>query len=307
MWRRFLRFLLSPWNKHWYLNTSLLLSYLLIKQAVYIGENYEKCLGNYLNKTGNLESNFKVDPFIGSSVMCRIMINVDLSIKFYSFGYFFASQNFTKIEASCMQSEMSGPDYVEYYLKTALYNRSTKMPKNEIEAKTTLLSDWFNDRIKENLYKCRELEEERWFFNHIFNISRYENTLLNDNFKTIKEFCFKQYMLKEKLLQSDFNLTMEFQPISDIFCRYHVVEPFKNEAIALLFWTFFGLEKMDTSKKMCAIDLVEKFMIIEKLTGISAAAAFGMNDEQKDVELKHFDRLCRQLYKSLNNNCFYTK
>lgn len=277
---------------------------MLLKQVCYIGENFEKCLGDYLNETGHLDSNFDVDPFIGSKVLCRIMINMHLSIKFFSLDYALKYSNLTESELTCMRSKIADPEYVEKSLMSDLYNRSTKLHKEEIKAKTDALDAWFDSYLEGNLYRCKDLETEHRYFNHIFEKSASpSNSLLDDEWKPVKEFCFKRHIMKEQLLQSDFNLTTEAHEISEHFCHYQVIEPYRRIVIASGYWNFIKLEVFGASKQVCIIDLVEKYLVIEKLMAVSVAAAYGMSDDQRKVELKHYDRIYRQLYRDLDSYC----
>lgn len=280
---------------------------MLLKQALYIGENFEKCLGDYLNETGHLDSNFKVDPFIGSKILCRIMINIHLGVKFYSLDYAFKYFNLTESELTCMRSKIGEPEYVEKSLISDLYNRSTKMHKSEIKAKIALLDAWFDSYITENYYHCRNLDIEHRFFNHIFEKSASSsNNFIDDEWKSLKEFCFKHYIRKKQLLQSDFDLATRSYEIKGEyldFCYYQVIEPYKRFVIASVYWNFIKLDEFGASKQICIIDLVEKYLVIEKLMAVSVAAAYGMSDDQRKVELKHFDRIYRKLYRDLDSYC----
>lgn len=280
-------------------------SWFLLKQLLYIGEKFENCLGDYLNETGYLDSSIKVDAFNGSRMLCRIMINIDLSVKFFALNYAYNQVNFTDSERACMRSRIGGHEYVVKTLQQELYNRSTTMTRDEINAKLAKLDEWFTRNREDNYYRCMDLTNEHWFFNHVFNVSKISIEPSDVHMQT-REFCLKQYLSKERLLQSDFNLTTDSQVnVHEIICRSAIIEPFKNNVIAPAFWHFLKIvvEELGFEKKMCVIDQVEKSLLIEKLLAVSVAANYGMTDEQRKVELEHFDRMYRRFFRALHVHC----
>jgi hypothetical protein len=126
-----------------------------------------------------------------------------------------------------------------------------------------------------------------------------------DEGKFVRDYCFKTFFLENQLIRSDFDLTpLSNQMKIDRDHCFLIIEPLRKEVIESTFLKWMKVELIfPLSYKQCVINEYEKSSIFNKLMAVSIASCMGMTDDEKEIEMKDFDRICRHVTRETNKNC----
>lgn len=287
-----------------------ILIFRLLREAIYVGKNFEQCIGSYMEKNGLLEDGFKADSFNGSAAICRIMINIRLGIHYYCVNEAYEILNYTQHEKKCIGTKISESMFAEYAVKELLYEYSTQMSKKDLEKRKKAMKKAMTSSLNTAVDQCTKLKFERSFFDHIFNISKKSHQILTENNILVMDYCFKRYIEKNRLLQSDFDITPfmiidQSSPTfaNESFCRHDVIEPSKK-VIEEKYLKSIEIEGFNIKIQMCIMKQLKKHPLVEKLTAVAFASAFGMTEDEKEEELLHYETIYRGFLEEFENNCY---
>lgn len=271
-----------------------ILYFKLLLQYNEIGNNPQPCIANYLMKNEKIEAN--VGAFNGSKVLCSFY-NVMLRFKIENeFRNALSEKKLHENEKNCLQNKADESLFAENLMKRILREEKLKTPEGRIVK--------IKEAIEDYSYQCKNLKIEHEYFNHVFESSK-NLTVFQDEWKYVKDFCFKSYFLENQLIRSDFNLTPLSSPMNDDenFCYYNVIKPFKD-IITSAFWKWMGIDQMlPLTHKICVINELEKSTVVDKLMAVSIGSCMGMTEDEKEIELKDFDMIYRQIIRGVHTNC----
>lgn len=78
--------------------------------------------------------------------------------------------------------------------------------------------------------------------------------------------------------------------ILESFCYYEVFAPIKG-VIENGFWSLDKAESLSYAEQLCLSIQIEKHGVVEKLTAVAIASSFGMNQQEKAIEYKDYERI----------------
>ena len=255
-----------------------------------ICQNPQSCIQSYHG------SDFSA--FNGSEAICSFYNNflqftIDQEVR----GILY-KKPYTDLEKNCIRTKMNDSLFAEKLSKQIINDRNLTSTENRATKIDAV--------VEEFLFHCIDLSESYELFGQIYDVFR-KITLFDDQWKDQKDFCFKKYFEENQLIRSDFNLV----PINDLavtdyelFCRHTVIDPIKKNVIEPRFWEWLGIENIFKKPyKLCVIDEIEISTVFDKLMATGIAANMGMTNEQKNVELKDFDRIWRRVIFNIRKNC----
>lgn len=268
-----------------------ILYFKLLIQYNEIGDHPQPCIASYLERSGHNEAT----PFNGSSIICNFY-NTILHFKIENeFERVMSEKKFHEHLKTCIKTKADGSSFVENLARKILRDENLKLQENRIVKIEESLDDYF--------YQCMDLTNVYRYFQHIFNVFK-ESSLL-DEWRIVKDYCFKTYFLDNQLIRSDFDL----KPITDLvldkkFCYHNAIEPIKKYVIEPNFLTWIGIEKLlPLAYKVCVIEELENSIIFGKFSAVAIASSMGMTKDEKEIELKDFDRIYRQFAIKVHKNC----
>lgn len=260
-----------------------------------LNENYDACLADFLKDKNLLDDDFKVKAYNGSLVLCQIAVNMHVFGLMSSLDSHLKDRNFTESESEsdCVLDKVNDSPFLEVFLKQSLYNMTTStiIPKETLNRKENVEPS-LNKQLNDILLQCKDRKAERMYFDHIYNVAR-NWTLLEGEWKLVKDYCLKTYLKSNKLIQSDFDLTpiVQLPMILQSFCYYEVLAPIKG-VIESSFWNWDNeMEILSYAEKLCASIQIEKHGVVEKLTAVAIASSFGVNQQEKAIEYKDYERI----------------
>jgi hypothetical protein len=269
--------------------------------------NFELCLGSYLKQNDLIGSNFSMEEFRGSPEICRVFVNLRLWSEISKVDDLFSYQNNSDIVNTCIKGQTHKPLFLEEILKHTFYSTSKRMPKHEIEMKKSETARKITNSLHRYQFSCRLMAINEWFLSHISDASKKFSLFSSDHFLE-KDFCWKTFIKRKKILQSSFDLT----PLTEVkyeeqFCYHQVVAPIKA-IIVESYWTMgFPINDTPINERMCVIENIEHDLVIDKILAVYVATMLGMTDEQLAIEKIHFARIMRRVLNLIWWKCYAAK
>lgn len=255
-----------------------------------ICQNPQPCIQSYHDS--------EFSSFNGSEAICSfynnfIQFTIDQEVR----GILY-KKPYTDLEKNCIKTKVNESLFAEKLSKQIINDQNLTSPEKRATKIDAAIEDF--------LFHCIDLSESYDLFGQIFDGFK-KIPLLDGQLRDQKDFCFKKYFEDNQLIRSDFDL----MPINafavteyELFCRDTVIDPIKKNVIEPKFWDWIGTENiLKKPYKLCVIDEIEISTVLDKLMAIGVAASMGMTDEQKNVELRDFDRICRRVIFNIRKNC----